>query len=74
MDEEHSNLPEMHSLHTNRAIPHALESALLLRSVGLGALESEALATRPAEWSGSIAESRASIVEEAEAHARRHGD
>lgn len=63
----------MHSLHTNRTIPHTLEGALLLRRAGLGALESETLGTRPAEWSRSIAECRTSIVEEAEAHARRHG-
>lgn len=64
----------MHSLHTNRAIPHTLESALLLRSAGLGALEAETLGTRPAEWSRGIAKSRTSVVEETEAHARRHGD
>lgn len=42
-------LPEMHSLHTNRAVPHALKGTLLLRGAGLGALEAEALGTRPAE-------------------------
>jgi hypothetical protein len=61
----------MHSLHTNRAVPHALESALLLSSAGLGALEAEALGTRPAEWRRGIAERKASVVEEAETHARR---
>ena len=64
----------MHSLHTDRAVPHALEGALLLCGTGFGAREAEALGTRPAEWPGGIAESKASVVEEAEAHARRHGD
>lgn len=66
-------LPEVHSLHTNRAVPHALESALLLRSTGFGAREAEALGTRPAEWRRGIAERKASVVHEAESHARRHG-
>lgn len=61
----------MHSLHTNRAVPHALESALLLCGAGLGALEPETLGTRPAEWRRGIAERKASVVEEAETHARR---
>lgn len=65
-----SIIPEMHSLHTNRAVPHALESALMLSSAGLGALESEALGTRPAEWRRGIAERKASVVEEAETHSR----
>lgn len=61
----------MHSLHTNRTVPHALESALLLCGAGLGALEPEALGTRPAEWRRGIAEREASVVKEAETHARR---
>lgn len=62
----------MHSLHTNRAVPHALESALLLRGggAGVGALESPALTTRPAEWCRGIAERKASVVEETEADTR----
>ena len=61
----------MHSLHTNRAVPHALESALLLCGAGLGALEPEALGTRPAEWRRGIAERKASVVKEAKTHTRR---
>lgn len=69
-------LPEVHSLHTNRAVPHALESALLLGGIGpsLRALEAETLSTRPAEWRRGIAESKARTVEETESHTRRHGD
>ena len=61
----------MHGLHANRAVPHALESALLLSSAGLGALVAEALSTRPAEWRRGITERKASVVEETETHARR---
>lgn len=66
----------MNSLYTNRAVPHALESALLLGGIGTGlrALEAETLGTRPAEWRRGIAEGKASAVEEAESHTRRHGD
>lgn len=64
----------MHSLHADRAVPHALESALLLRGAGagFGALEAPTLTTRPAERRRGIAEGRASVVEEAESHTRRH--
>lgn len=62
----------MHSLHTNGAVPHALEDALLLRGAGLGALETEALTGLPAEGTSSIAKSKASVVKEAESHTRRH--
>lgn len=68
------SLPKVDSLHTNRAVPQALEGVLLLSSTGLGALPAEALGTRPAEWRGGIAECKASVVHEAETHARRHGD
>lgn len=63
----------MHSLHTDRAVPHALKGTLLLRGAGLGALEAEALGTRPAEWRRGIAKRKSRVVKEAEAHARRHG-
>lgn len=63
----------MHSLHTNGAVPHALEDALLLRGAGLGALETETLAGLPAEGTSGIAKSKASVVKEAEPHTRRHG-
>lgn len=68
-------LPEVNSLHTDRAVPHALESALL-GGIGtsLSAREAETLGTRPAEWRSGIAESKASAVEETESHARRHGE
>lgn len=63
----------MHRLHTHRAIPHPLESALLLcRSVR--ALEAEASAAWPAERPGGIAKGEASVVEEAKSHTRRHID
>lgn len=63
----------MHSFHANRAVPHALEGALLLRSTGFGAREAEALGTRPAEWRRGIAEGKASVVQKPESHAGRHG-
>lgn len=44
----------------------------MLRGAGLGALETEALAGLPAEGTSGIAESKASVVKEAESHARRH--
>lgn len=66
--------PEVHSLDTDRAVPETLEGALLLRSAGLGALEAEALGTRPAERPCGIAERKARVVNEAESHARRHCD
>lgn len=69
-----SYLPEVDGLHTDGAVPHALEGALLLGGTGFGAREAEALGTRPAERPRGIAESKASVVEEAETHARRHGD
>ena len=62
--------PEVHSLHTDGAVPQTREGALLLRSTGLGALEAEALGARPAERPGSIAERKASVVDEAESHTR----
>lgn len=65
----------MDGLHTHRAVPQALESALLLRGAGagFGALEAPALATLPAEWGSGIAEGSTRVVKEAETHARRHG-
>ena len=68
----HKHLPKVDSLHTNRAVPHALKGALLLRA-GFGALEAEALAGLPAKRRSGIAKSKASVIEESEAHTRRHG-
>lgn len=58
----------MNSLQANRAIPHLLESGLLLASgAGFGALESEAFAAILAE---GVAEGSARIGEEAETDTR----
>lgn len=60
----------MHRLHTNRAVPHALENILLLSRGGVGALEPESLGTRPTEGTGE-AEARAGVLEEAKSNTRR---
>lgn len=61
----------MHRLHTNRAVPQTLESALLVGGRGIGALEPETLGTRPTERTG-VAEARAGVLEEAKSKTRRH--